>query len=191
VLRFKPRLEHREKLLRRHRCTICHKVLVGYHSARQCSDTCRAEAIRARGRISQRKIRDERREPLGSVRCRWCKELMPRQRVTKRCCSDRCQAALLRFREQDGNEARRQDAISIQHIPSGHRIAGDVSPPRAQGGFDCGYPKSKRRRVQNADACCWAAGRPWAANIALCNAPRRIRILDRTLSLIMRDGEWR
>ncbi len=46
-MNLKPRLDpgqHAAKLLRRHRCTICHKPFVGHFAVRQCSDACRARS---------------------------------------------------------------------------------------------------------------------------------------------------
>ena len=93
MLKLKPRLdlqEHRQKLLRRYRCTICNKPFVGHHATRQCSDPCRAEAVRSRGRVSSQKIRDARRETLPELPCLWCRKPMQRTRPTRQTCSDAC-----------------------------------------------------------------------------------------------------
>jgi len=70
MLNLKPRLDPREhpaELLRRKRCTVCRKPFIGHFASRQCSDPCRAEAVRARGRVSSQKIRDARWEPLPDI----------------------------------------------------------------------------------------------------------------------------
>jgi predicted nucleic acid-binding Zn ribbon protein len=100
MLKLKPRLDlhqHRQKLLRRKRCTICSKPFIGHHSSRQCSDPCRGEAVRARGRVSSQKIRDARREPLPDMPCLWCRKPMQRERNSRQTCSDACRKALSRF----------------------------------------------------------------------------------------------
>jgi predicted nucleic acid-binding Zn ribbon protein len=107
MLNLKPRLdlnEHPAKLLRRKRCTVCRKPFTGHFASRQCSDPCRAEAVRARGRVSSQKIRDARWESLPDIPCLWCRKPMERKRSTRKTCSDRCRKALSRF----DRERRRQ-----------------------------------------------------------------------------------
>jgi hypothetical protein len=113
MLKLKRRLDlhqHRQKLLRRHRCTICSTPFVGYCASRQCSDPCRAEAVRARGRLSSQKIRDARWEPLPDIPCLWCREPMHRVRSTRRTCSDACRKALSRFDRARKKAKRRRTA---------------------------------------------------------------------------------
>jgi predicted nucleic acid-binding Zn ribbon protein len=103
MLNLKPRLdlhEHRTKLLRLKRCTICRKNFIGHFNSRQCSDPCRTEAVRARGRVSSQKIRDARWEPLPYKLCKRCGALMKSIRVTKKTCSDACRTALSRLKRQ-------------------------------------------------------------------------------------------
>src|SRR5215468_11619440 len=90
--------EHPAKLLRMIECSICGHSFVGHFSRRQCSDPCRAEAIRRRGRVSQQRIRDERRTVLRAVKCQWCKEKTPRQRRSKKYCTAQCRSAASRTR---------------------------------------------------------------------------------------------
>src|SRR5262249_51157705 len=94
------------KLLRMIECSICEDSFVGHFSRRQCSDPCRAEAIRKRGRVSQQRIRDERRTPLRAVRCQWCKEKMRRQRRSKKYCKAQCRTAASRARRTKRSATR-------------------------------------------------------------------------------------
>jgi hypothetical protein len=64
------------ELLWRHKCTICGAQFAGYYSRRQCSDPCRAQSVRDQGKVSQQRIRDERRVLLKPV------QVVPREDET-------------------------------------------------------------------------------------------------------------
>jgi hypothetical protein len=104
MLKLKPiknTWEYPAKLLRRHTCTICGTVFVGHFSRRQCSDPCRTQAVRSRGRVSQQNIRDERYEPLEPVECAACGAKTERLRSDKRYCSAQCRTAASRRRAKN------------------------------------------------------------------------------------------
>ncbi len=174
MLNLKPRLDpgqHAAKLLRRHRCTICGKPFVGHHSARQCSDACRAEAIRARGRVSSQRIRDERHEPLPERLCLWCREPMESERSTKRTCSDRCRAALARFERRaqvDGPAAQKgQAAAPAPQAPSPRSI--DIRDwPQGDGcTFKLTWPDGLNVEVQIKDGAAVLTADAWEETLSL------------------------
>jgi hypothetical protein len=169
MLKLKPRLATENippQHLRRKRCSVCRKSYAGHYASRQCSHACRAEAIRARGRVSSQRIRDERREPLPGAKCAWCKKPMNPERTTRRTCSDACRAALYRSNRARNKAAAQADA-SARKAPSQRRI--DVREwPNAPGcTFDAKWADGLKVQVQVAGNVAVLTADAWVEEIQL------------------------
>src|SRR5271165_7057105 len=167
MLNLKPRLAPDAiplNLLRRKSCTVCGKPFAGHFAARQCSDDCREEAIRARGRLSSQRIRDEWREPLPQSKCAWCKNAMDRRRSTRNTCSDACRAALYRSNRAQNKAAAQADA-SARKAPTKRRI--DVREwPNASGcTFEAKWADGLKVQVQVAGNVAVLTADAWVEEI--------------------------
>jgi len=120
MLNLKPRLAPDAIPLTRcaaRAASVCGKPFAGHFAARQCSDHSREEAIRARGRVSSQRIRDERREPLPQSKCASCKKKRWTPALDKKYVLRRLPGALYRSNRVRNKAAAQADASGLARRP--------------------------------------------------------------------------